>query len=105
MGFSEMLTDEDREALTYLGQVLSRPELTITQTLSPGEAVFINNMELAHARTAFEDGDGPFEKRLLLRLWLQGRPKRPIPRDMRVINNRSGMLGIEPKELPLVAAG
>jgi hypothetical protein len=67
--------------------------------------VFINNMELAHARTAFEDGDGPFEKRLLLRLWLQGRPKRPIPRDMRVINNRSGMLGIEPKELPLVAAG
>jgi len=105
MGFAEILTDEDREALTYLEQVLSRPELSITQTLSPGEAVFINNMELAHARTAFEDGDGPFEKRLLLRLWLQGRPKRPIPRDMRVINNPSGMLGIEPKELPLAAAG
>ena len=105
MGFSEMLTDEDREALNYLEKVKLRPELSITQTLSPGEAVFINNMELAHARTAFEDGDGPFKKRLLLRLWLQGRPKRPIPRDMRVINNPSGMLGIEPKDLPLVAAG
>jgi len=61
-------------------------------------------MELVHSRTAFEDGDGPFEKRLLLRMWLQGRPVRPIPQDMRIINNPDGNLGIWPKETKLAAS-
>jgi len=100
--FGEILDDADREALTFVRAVAARPELGIRQKLEPGEAVFINNMEMLHSRTAFVDGDEPSEKRLLLRMWLQGRPCRPIPRDMRVINNPSGMLGIEPK--PSLAA-
>ena len=100
--FAEILTDADREALTYLADVLARPEMILHQTLEPGDAVFINNMEMVHSRAAFVDGDGPFEKRLLLRLWLQGRPLRPIPQDMRIINNPDGNLGIWPK--PVVAA-
>lgn len=95
--FSELLDEQDRAALTYLGEVLQRPELRLKQMLEQGEAVFINNMEMLHSRTAFIDGDGPGQKRLLLRMWLQGRPCRPIPRDMRVLNNRSGMLGVEPR--------
>jgi hypothetical protein len=95
--FAEILTDADREALTFLDSVVNRPELQLRQMLQPGEAVFINNMEMMHSRTAFEDGDGPFDKRLLLRLWLQGRPCRPIPQDMRVIHNPDGNLGIWPK--------
>lgn len=102
--FTEMLTDADREAMAYLADVLARPELVLEQTLEPGDAVFINNMELVHSRTAFEDGDGPFEKRLLLRMWLQGRPVRPIPQDMRIINNPDGNLGIWPKEAKLAAS-
>jgi hypothetical protein len=102
--FAEILTDADREALTYLQGVVNRPELALQQTLEPGDAVFINNMELVHSRAAFEDGDGPFERRLLLRMWLQGRPVRPIPPDMRIINNPSGNLGIEPKEVALASS-
>jgi hypothetical protein len=95
--FAEMLTDQDAEALTYLQEAMGRPEFILRQQLEPGEAVFINNMEMLHSREAFQDGDGPHEKRLLLRLWLQGRPMRPKPHDMTIIRNLSGMLGIEPK--------
>jgi alpha-ketoglutarate-dependent taurine dioxygenase len=103
--FSEILTDADREALNYIADVMARPELALHQMLEPGEAVFINNMELVHSRDAFEDGEHPEEKRLLLRLWLQGRPVRPIPQDMRVINNTSGLLGVQPKKPRLELQG
>jgi hypothetical protein len=102
--FGDILTDKDVEALDYLRAVLDRPELHLRQMLEPGEAVFINNMEIGHSRAAFDDGDGPFEKRLLLRMWLQGRPIRPIPQDMRVIHNPDGNLGILPKPMPEHAA-
>jgi alpha-ketoglutarate-dependent taurine dioxygenase len=102
--FAEILTDADREALDFLAEVVQRPEIAIQQTLEPGEAVFINNMEMLHSRTAFEDGSEPHEKRMLLRLWLEGRPIRPIPQDMRVIHNPTGELGILPKKLSLAAA-
>lgn len=102
--FAEILLDEDCEALEYLAAVMARPELQLHQMLEPGEAVFINNMELAHSRTAFVDGDEPRERRLLLRLWLQGRPVRPIPRDMRVIHNPDGSLGVLSKVTTLESA-
>ena len=102
--FAEILTDADREALTYLADVVNRPELALHQMLEPGSAVFINNHEIMHSRAAFEDGDAPSEKRLLLRMWLQGRPCRPIPQDMRVIHNPSGELGILRKDVQAVAA-
>ncbi len=101
--FAELLEEEDVEALTFLREVVDRAELRLPLQLEPGEAVFLNNMELMHARAAFENGDQPHEQRRLLRLWLQGRPRRPYPADMNVIRNRSGMLGIEPKP-QLVAA-
>jgi len=31
----------------------------------------VNNRELCHRRTQFEDFDNPEEKRLLMRLWLR----------------------------------
>lgn len=102
--FAEILTDADREALTYLKEIVHRPDMLHHQMLEPGDAVFINNMELVHSRTAFENGDEPHEQRLLLRMWLQGRPLRPIPADMRIINNPDGNLGIWPKASLAVAA-
>ncbi|MFM0394949.1 TauD/TfdA family dioxygenase [Paraburkholderia phytofirmans] len=96
--FAEILTSRDREALSYLAQVVLRPELGVRQMLEPGEAVFINNMELLHSRTAFEDGSSPNETRLLLRMWLGGRPQRPKPNDMTVVHNRSGCQGVWAKQ-------
>jgi hypothetical protein len=61
--------------------------------------VFINNHEILHNREAFEDGDTPEEKRLLLRLWFQGTPVRPKPETMTVMRNPSGLQGIDPRPL------
>ena len=94
--FADTLVGQDVEALTFLHQVIKRPELALRLTLEPGEAVFINNHEILHSRDAFEDGDAVSEKRLLLRLWLQGRPWRPKPDGMQVMHNPSGLQGIDP---------
>jgi alpha-ketoglutarate-dependent taurine dioxygenase len=102
--FPEELTEKDVEALTLLREVINRPELALRIALEPGEAVFINNMEMLHSRDAFEDGDTPAEKRLLLRMWLQGRPIRPKPDTMLVMRNPSGMLGIDPLPADVAAS-
>jgi hypothetical protein len=58
--------------------VTKRPELILEFTLQPGEAYFINNYTILHARTAFDDGDAPEDaRRHLLRLWLDA-PIRPV---------------------------
>ena len=103
--FSEMLTDADVEALEFLQSVIRRPELAVRQQLEPGQAVFINNHEMLHSRTAFEDWDEPERRRRLLRMWLQGRPRRPYPADMNILRNRSGNIGIEARSpQPVVLA-
>jgi hypothetical protein len=48
-------------------------------TLQPGEAYFINNYTILHARTAFDDGDTEEDRRRhLLRLWLEVPQMRPV---------------------------
>jgi hypothetical protein len=70
-------------AALYRGYVRHRrgeeqPELMLEFTLQPGEAYFINNYTILHARTAFDDSDSPEEaRRHLLRLWLDA-PIRPV---------------------------
>lgn len=85
----------DFAALEFLQAVIKRPELATRQQLEPGQAVFINNHEMLHGRTAFEDWDEPERRRRLLRMWLQGRPRRPSPADMSILRNRSGNIGVE----------
>lgn len=95
----EPLTKEETEALEWLKTVFERPEMRITVTMEPGEAVFVSNYEVLHGRTAFEDQGGP-EGRLLLRLWLEGAPPRPRPREQTVTVNPSGHQGIDPRAGP-----
>jgi len=72
MGAAERAIIDTFEAVT------KRPELMLEFTLQPGEAYFINNYTILHARTAFDDGDAPEDaRRHLLRLWLDT-PVRPV---------------------------
>jgi len=72
MGAAERAIIDTFEAVT------KRPELMLEFTLQPGEAYFINNYTILHARTAFDDGDAPEDaRRHLLRLWLDA-PIRPV---------------------------
>lgn len=78
--------------------MLDRPEMKFRSRLDRGEAVFFNNFEVLHSRTHFTQWEDPAKTRHLLRLWLQCDPSRPIPEDMKIWKNPSGLLGRDPDE-------
>jgi len=74
--------------------------------LEPGEASFLNNYTVMHARSEFDDWDEPEQKRLMLRLWLDAeRNRRPVVREIHIYENQGGRSGIDPQpgRLPAVA--
>jgi alpha-ketoglutarate-dependent taurine dioxygenase len=87
----------ETEALAFFEAVAQRDEVRFELTLRPGEASFINNYEMLHARTAFVDHDDPAKKRLLYRLWLEGDPPRPMRKEVHLYQNRSGRMGVDPQ--------
>lgn len=90
---SIVLDDLDRRALDHIDATVHDPELALRFTLQRGEAVFANNYTTWHARTGFVDAvDGP--NRHLLRLWIDGRPRRPVVEDIHIF---PGSVGIRPQ--------
>lgn len=66
--------------------------------LEPGEASFLNNYAILHARSEFEDWDEPEKKRLMLRLWLDAeRNRRPVVPQIHIYENAGGRSGIDPQ--------
>lgn len=99
------LSPREIEALQYLEAVCARPEIRTTILFQRGDAVFINNYEVLHARDAFEDSPDPAKKRHLLRMWIAGRPPRPRVAEQTVIVNSSGLQGIDPQPDKVAADG
>ena len=93
----ESLSPLEKEALACLEEVAARDDVRFEVMLRPGEASFINNYEILHARTGFVDRDDPAKKRLLYRLWLEGRPPRPMVPEVQLYRNRSGRMGVDPQ--------
>src|SRR5215472_2786995 len=93
----EPLSDLEVEALAFFEDVARRDEVRLELRLAPGEASFINNYEMLHARTAFVDHDDPAKKRLLYRLWLEGEPPRPMKKEVHLYQKRSGRMGVDPQ--------
>jgi hypothetical protein len=87
----------EKDALAFFEEVAQRDEVRFELTLRPGEASFINNYEMLHARTGFVDHDDPAKKRLLYRLWLMGEPPRPMRKEVHLYQNRSGRMGVDPQ--------
>ena len=96
------LTDEDYEALDLFETLAADPELCIEFTLSPGEAIFANNFTVMHARTSFQDHNGPDRKRHLLRLWLAADPPRPLVPEIQHFEGEPG-IPPQPGRLPSYA--
>jgi hypothetical protein len=66
--------------------------------LEGGEATFLNNYAVMHARSEFEDWDQPEKKRLMLRLWLDAaRNVRPVIPHIHIYENKCGRSGIDPQ--------
>ena len=91
------LSELEKAALAFFEEVAQRDEVRLELTLRPGEASFISNYEMLHARTGFVDHDDPARKRLLYRLWLMGDPPRPMRKEVHLYQNRSGRMGVDPQ--------
>ena len=92
------LTPLEQAAVDWMDALSMRDDIRLELTLNPGEALFLNNFEMLHARTAFVDEDAPERKRLLFRLWLQGEPTRPLHPHKLSFVNRDGRHGIDRQE-------
>ncbi len=57
------------DSLESLSQVLSSEDLWIEDKLEPGQIQFLNNLEIVHFRSHFNDHEDPKFKRHLYRTW------------------------------------
>jgi hypothetical protein len=64
------LSDQQHEAMSLIGELNSSPEFNLSMSFRPGEIQFINNYNVMHSRTAYEDPPDPALGRDLIRLWL-----------------------------------
>ena len=84
-------------ALGFLEEVMTRPDVCLRIKLEPGDAAFLNNRTVLHARSEFTDWDEPERKRLYFRLWLESKRQRPVVDEIHIYQNASGELGVDPQ--------
>jgi len=63
------LDPEGREALVAMRAIAESPELRVEFTVERGQIQYLDNLSVAHSRTAFQDAGEPHLKRHLIRLW------------------------------------
>lgn len=87
-------TAQEVEAIDLFRATAQR--LQFETRLEAGEATFLNNYTVMHARSEFVDWDEPASKRLMLRLWLDAERKcRPVVREIHIYENKDGRSGID----------
>ena len=64
------LSEQQKETMDVLDEILTRPELMYTMYLEPGDMQIINNYTMFHSRTGYIDFENELQKRCLYRLWL-----------------------------------
>jgi hypothetical protein len=106
-----LVTEIANAALRALGRSFTAEEIDAIDTfratarqlqfetrLEPGEASFVNNYAIMHARSEFVDWEEPEQKRLMLRLWLDAeRNRRPVVPEIHIYENQDGRSGIDPQ--------
>jgi len=87
-------TPEEIEAIDTFRATARR--LQFETRLEAGEATFLNNYTVMHARSEFEDWDEADKKRLMLRLWLDAEHNaRPVIPHIHIYENQGGRSGID----------
>jgi hypothetical protein len=64
------LTEAQNEVMSLIDRLAFDEEIRFDVQLEEGDMLFINNYQVMHARSAFEDYDETERKRHLMRLWL-----------------------------------
>ena len=73
---NQPLSKLQKEALTYLDNLMRKDEMIMGYDLKPGDMVFSDNHWIIHGRTPFEDHDDKNMKRLMLRTWIRDKKYR-----------------------------
>ena len=73
---NQPLSKLQKEALTYLDNLMRKDEMIMRYDLKPGDMVFSDNHWIIHGRTPFEDHDDKNMKRLMLRTWIKDKTYR-----------------------------
>ena len=83
------LNDEQLRVMQRIDELSFDQEIHFALQLEEGDMLFVNNYQVMHARSEFEDHDEPEMRRHLMRLWLHlydGRPLAPA------FDNRGGIV-------------
>ena len=68
---NQLLSQLQKDALTYLDNLMRMEDITLKYDLKPGDMVFSDNHWVVHGRTSFEDYDDENLKRFMLRTWIK----------------------------------
>ena len=68
---NQPLSQPQKDALTYLDNLMRMEDITLKYDLKPGDMVFSDNHWVVHGRTSFEDYDDENLKRFVLRTWIK----------------------------------
>ena len=100
----DTLSDREIEALDYFQALAHREGLPVKFMLEPGEAVFINNFTVLHARESFDNFQAMDKRRLLLRLWMTVPEGRPVIPQIQIYDSgRQGGVPPQPGRTPSYA--
>lgn len=92
------LTPQQIAALDFFQELCEDPEIHLNMEFEPGDMQFLQNYQIMHDRTAFEDWPDPAKRRHLLRLWLCPPRGRELPpayadrNDRLTIGDRGGII-------------
>ena len=87
----------ESEALAFFEEVAQRDEVRFEVMLRPGEASFIDNYEILHARTGVPRLGRAGEEAAAVPAVARRRAARPMLREVHLYQNRSGHMGVDPQ--------
>lgn len=76
------LTAQEQGAFDYINRMAREPGIFLDTRFQPGDLQFLNNYQVLHSRTDYEDWPEPERKRYLERIWLRTREARDQPPGM-----------------------
>ncbi|QKM62231.1 taurine catabolism dioxygenase TauD [Polynucleobacter antarcticus] len=73
------LSDAQIEAMNLIDSILAEGEIVLPMAFEPGDIQILNNHQILHSRSDFENWPEPERHRHLLRLWIAPMNARPLP--------------------------
>jgi hypothetical protein len=72
----EQLDQDAEDAFAALEEIMNDPKFQAELRIGRGQIQFLNNREMAHFRSRFEDDENPEHRRHLIRLWYREQGRR-----------------------------